>query len=278
MSKSYLKFLYEITKSRFIFNLRNLYRRETAQVDTTDTKQHLINLRNHGYSIIYNYLSEAQCGELRAKVDQAVVDYPMATWSGVLGADKRIFGIENVGGGFLNFHKDQFLREIGRQYIDCRIENLLTLAARIDAVKGNLGSGEGWHRDGNHFQFKVLVYLSDVKHENGPFQLIDRSHRYPQVVSDNFSMQTEDSLGTRFSDEQVSLLLAQQPERLITLAAPAGTAVLVDTSTIHRGSPIQQGRRYALFNYYYPYYDIDGRRAKFAPTLEPELIKQLAQQ
>ena len=276
MSKSYLKYLFDISKSRSIFNLRNLYRRESVQVLPAGAEQHLSNLRNHGYSILENYLSEAHCAEMRAQVDQAVLDYPAATWSGVLGADKRIFGIENIGGGFLDLFNDQYLREIGCKYVDCRIENLLTLAARIDAVKENLGSGEGWHRDGNHLQFKVLVYLSDAKPENGPFQLIAGSHRYLKVVSDNYCMQTEDSLGTRFSDEQVSSLLAQQPERLITLAAPAGTAVLVDTSTIHRGSPIQQGRRYALFNYYYPYYDRDGRRAKFSPSLEPEMIKHAA--
>jgi hypothetical protein len=276
MSKCYLKYLFDISKSRSIFNLRNLYRRESAQVLPAGAEQHLSNLRNHGYSILENYLSEAQCAEMRAQVDQAVLDYPAATWSGMLGADKRIFGIENVGGGFLDLFNDQYLREIGCKYIDCRIENLLTLAGRIDAVKENLGSGEGWHRDGNHFQFKVLVYLSDAKPENGPFQLIADSHRYPQVVNDNYCMQTEDSLGTRFSDAQVNRLLAQQPERLITLSAPAGTAVLVDTSTIHRGSPIKQGRRYALFNYYYPYYDIDGRRAKFSPSLEPEMIKHAA--
>jgi hypothetical protein len=273
MPKSYLKYLFDISKSRSIFNLRNLYRRESAQVLLAGAEQHLSNLRNHGYSILKNYLPEAQCAEMRVQVDQAVLDYPAATWSGVFGADKRIFGIENIGGGFLDLFNDQYLRDLGCQYVNCRIENLLTLAGRIDAVKENLGSGEGWHRDGNHFQFKVLVYLSDAKPENGPFQLIAGSHRYPQVVSDNYYMQTEDSLGTRFSDAQVSRLLAQQPERLITLAAPAGTAVLVDTSSIHRGSPIQQGRRYALFNYYYPYYDLDGRRAKFSPSLEPEMIK-----
>ena len=276
MSKSYLKYFFDISKSRAIFNLRNLYRRQIRQTLPSGSEQHLSNLHNQGYSIIENYISAAQCEGMRAQVDQALLDYPAATWSGLLGADKRIFGIENIGGGVLDFFNDKYLHEIGCNYLDCRIENLLTLAGRIDAVKENLGSGEGWHRDGNHFQFKVLVYLSDAKPENGPFQLISGSHRYPQVVSDNFCMQTEDSLGTRFSDAQVSRLLAQQQERLITLAAPAGTAVLVDTSSIHRGSPIQQGRRYALFNYYYPYYDMDGRRAKFSPSLEPEMIKHAA--
>ena len=67
-------------------------------------------------------------------------------------------------------------------------------------------------------------------------------------------------------------MLAKDPDRLITLSAPAGTMVLVDVSAIHRGSPVKVGRRYAMFNYYYPSYDLAGRLEKFLPRLTPNMV------
>lgn len=272
MSHSYLKYLFDISKSRCLFNLRKIYRRESKPGLPQGAEKHLHNLRNDGFSIIENYWSEEHCRQLREKMDRAVIDYPSATWTGVQGADKRIFGIENIGAGFWDFFNDAYLLGIGSHYFGCRMENLLTLSGRIDAVEGNIGSGEGWHRDGNHFQFKVLVYLSDAGRENGPFQFIKGSHRYAQVIADNYAMKLEDPLASRFTDANVDAIIARQPERLVTFSAKAGTVVLIDVSGIHRGSPIKEGRRYSLFNYYYPYYDMAGRKEKFTPNLSPEMV------
>ena len=84
------------------------------------------------------------------------------------------------------------------------------------------------------------------------------------------------SIRTRITEEQVNILLRDEPDRLKTLTAPAGTMVLVDVSSIHRGSPIRSGRRYAMFNYYYPTYDIAGRLEKFMPRLSPEMVREAA--
>lgn len=272
MSKSYAKHFYEISLSRLVFNLRKRYRREQKPIVPLGAEQHIRNLRENGYSVIENYFSAEQCEQMRAVIDSAMETYPDAMWQGKLGADNRIFGIEHVGGKFREFFNDPYLRQIGNSYFDGRLENLQTLAARIDAIPGNIGSGEGWHRDANHFQFKAIVYLSDAKLENGPFQVLKGSHHYPQVVADSHAMQLEAPLITRFTDEQIARIVDRAPDRVVTLTGRAGTALLVDVSTIHRGSPIQTGRRYALFNYYYAYYDLAGREEKFSPRLRPEMI------
>jgi hypothetical protein len=86
-------------------------------------------------------------------------------------------------------------------------------------------------------------------------------------------MQLDDPLSTRFTDEQIALIVDRDPDRIATLTGRIGTAFLVDVSAIHRGSPIQTGRRYALFNYYYAFYDLVGRKEKFSPRLRPEMVK-----
>src|SRR6185437_16980073 len=82
------------------------------------------------------------------------------------------------------FHGDEFLRGAGEAYGGRALVNHTTLAARLRARPGNLGSGQGWHRDAFHFQYKAMVYLSDVGPDNGPFQLLDASHRAAQVFFD----------------------------------------------------------------------------------------------
>jgi hypothetical protein len=56
----------------------------------------------------------------------------------------------------------------------------------------------------------------------------------------------------------------------VTVVAPAGTLLLVMTNGVHRGCPIRAGRRYAMFNYYYPRYQVNDRmRAHFVPRIWP---------
>ena len=55
----------------------------------------------------------------------------------------------------------------------------------------------------------------------------------------------------RLSDLEVNRILKKNPQRKKTILGKMGTLILVDTSTLHRGSPIKKGTRYALTNYYY---------------------------
>jgi hypothetical protein len=262
-----------ILKSCALFNLRRLYRRhKLGKLSSDNYAPHIENLRRNGYSVIPGYISSEVCAELRSQVDSAIVDYPKALWTGLMGADERIFGINLCGGGFGDFFNDHYLQEVGERYFGCQITNLQTLAGRIGAIEGNIGSGEGWHRDATNCQYKAIIYLNDVNADGGPFQFIAKSHHLGRILRDSAIMNLDDYLNTRFTDSQVNRILKREPERLITFTAPAGTVLLVDTSAIHRGSPILAGRRYALFNYYYPYYDVEGRLEKFTPRLLPEML------
>ena len=56
-----------------------------------------------------------------------------------------------------------------------------------------------------------------------------------------------------------------------TFTAKAGTLILFDSSTIHRGAPITAGTRYALTNYYYPPSHItDDTYRAFAPFVQAQ--------
>jgi hypothetical protein len=97
-----------------------------------------------------------------------------------------------------------------------------------------------------------MVYLSDVGPENGPFQVIEGSHRPWHVMVDTVRGGLVQEPRDRIAPGQIDRILGRTGRRLRTFTAPCGTLILFDSSTIHRGSPIKSGTRYALTNYYYP--------------------------
>ena len=146
-----------------------------------------------------------------------------------------------------------------------------TLAGHLTYVEGNIGSGEGWHRDGYNFQYKAMLYLSDVGINNGPFQIISKSNNIFQALFDNILV-NKDFDNTRYSESEVFKIINKNPTRLKTITGMAGTLLLVDTSNIHRGAPIQTGERFALTNYYYPQYLKHQYIGHFMPRLTDEIL------
>ena len=130
-------------------------------------------------------------------------------------------------------------------------------------------------RDSYFRQFKSLLYLTDVNEENGPFEVILGSHDRKNISADSKSADLE-SMQCTFNQKTVEKILNDDPERLKTLTAKAGTVVLVDTSTIHRGSPLKNGIRYALTNYYFENSQINSHLVEhFSPLVSPEKVLKM---
>lgn len=208
-------------------------------------------LRREGYFIIPGYYTSDQCAFLRGEIDRIIREQPDSIQKDPHGSDFRIFGSENASAALRDYHQDTRLTEIGEAYWRGPLQNFSTLAARLTAMPGNNGSGQGWHRDAFHFQFKSMIYLSDVTLKNGPFQIMPGSHRSFDVLRDTLHGRLDPPPASRITEAQVGRLLANEPARAKALPAAAGTLILFDSSTIHRGMPIQTGTRYALTNYYY---------------------------
>lgn len=109
-------------------------------------------------------------------------------------------------------------------------------------------SGAGWHR-GNHMcQFKTLVYLSDVSEKTGNFQFMTKSSTkhigYPTPRTPSYN--------TRFEDKTVyDITKNNQGCQIINMCGKRGTVILVDTTYIHRGNIIKEGKRFAATQYYF---------------------------
>jgi hypothetical protein len=221
-------------------------------------------LDRDGYCVVPGFASPERCRRSMAEIDRLFATYPTYVQRR---SDRRMFGVEAGSAVLAEFAHDPRLLAMAEQVLREPAVNAFTLGSRIDFTPNNKGSGEGWHRDSFVVQFKALLYLSDVQLGTGPFQLIADSEKLSWLVRDMLRAR----LGlaqNRVQEAQIERLLQRRPQRQKTFVAPAGTLLLVNTSAIHRGQPLEHGTRYALTNYF-----VQRRRAgaamdaHFAPVL-----------
>jgi len=247
------------------------WRRAEPHATPDHCEGYVKSLHHDGYAILPSYYSPEHCELLIAEIDRMMATQHDVIRGDAVGADSRVFGAERFSYPLAAFGAERFLREVGEVYHHGALRNLATLAGRLRFAPGNLGSGQGWHRDAFHFQYKAMVYLTEVTADNGPFQIFAGSHRALNAVRDTIRGRLDRVPNSRISEAQIARLITSEPDRLRTLTASRGTVILFDSSAIHRGSPIRTGIRYALTNYYYrPDQCGPLLTEKFAPYARPE--------
>jgi hypothetical protein len=203
-------------------------------------------LKYYGYSVIPNYLSRETAIELGVSVESVISNRKTDI---NMGDDLRIFGIEHFLQPLLDFKQDKQFQElsnfVNRRDVDCRyvMANLL--------IAGNDGSsGQGWHRDAFGTQFKAIIYLSDVSIENGPLEIIPQSHklRFVTTLVGKGILKFKQNRMTNHEAKAV-MNCTESSKKLV---GDAGTVIVFNSTTIHRGHPIIDGKRIAATNYYLP--------------------------
>jgi hypothetical protein len=228
-------------------------------LDATVTRW-LAELERSGICVVPGLVSPASCAELRAEVDEAMRRYSESVTHDRAGADHRVFLGPTPPGGLGAIFDHPMLVTAARGVLGQDVTNVALLAGRIQATPGNRGSGGGWHRDSYTNQFKSIIYLTDVDEANGPMQYISGSHATKAKADDDRLMDVPLGQRPRYTAAQTKKLIDADPQRVLTVVAPAGSAILVDTTGIHRGMPIRRGQRYSLTNYFYPSRLVDNPR------------------
>jgi ectoine hydroxylase-related dioxygenase (phytanoyl-CoA dioxygenase family) len=248
---------------RFIFIIKNFVKKKTYE-KTDEVKNHSYLIKKKGYSIIENFLDKKECESIIDAIESFYSTNKEMAWSDQFDSEYRLHGAEKINQKIHNFHSNNLLVNIGSFCANTSLSNLMTMANKVKYNQNNLGSGGGWHRDDFNFQFKAILYLSDVTEENGAFQLIENSNKFFDIIKDTVSAKL-DVKSSRINNAKIALL---DRKRLKTIIGKAGTLILVDTSLIHRGKPLVNGKRYAITNYYYPNYQIDSMKKHFLPKIK----------
>ena len=229
----------------------------------------LYSLRKNGYVIIPNFFSKTECSKLIDTIDKFIMDNPKYIWKDDTDSDNRIFGAENISintkkalENFINYSQ-----KIGEHYLKHKIGLFMVMANRTVFKDKNMGSGAGWHKDSYSKQFKSILYLNDVNPSNGPFQLIKNSNKNFFMIKLFLKLKNKFP-STRFSHDDILTILNNEKNKIIELTAKAGTLILVDTSFLHRGKPIENSSRYALTNYFFSPKKFEDHKNHFQPKIE----------
>lgn len=259
--------------------MRRLYRERFTAAATQkkksrafENKQILKQLKGDGIAVIPNFFSREFCDSVVQSMDLYIAarkneflvvkeqvkdskNYKFGVpqhdgtsfWVDKVESDIRIIGAEKMSALIAQeFHHNEFLLEAGEALLKRPLQKNFTMANRTSFVVDNPGSGGGWHRDNNYAHgFKALVYLTDVHENNGPFEYIKKSfslknHLLEFPYPDKY----------QFTTEEIEAFIKKNPGLHQKNMGDAGTLVLFNTNSIHRGTPLKSGVRYALTNYY----------------------------
>ena len=242
-----MKFIIAIFKEIIESLIRNS---KLVFIDNKDS--HLIDeLMEDGITLAESILNSDECKNLRDKIDGYINNSDTNIWCDEIGADKRIYFINEIDSDFEKIYSNSFIRDILRKYTGIRNPAGMLLAARIDAKEGNIGSGGGWHRDSpTSHQFKAICYLSDVAKTNGPFQFIKGSHKKSTVIK-SYLRGIFNPGQFRFNEREIKNFLTDSKSQISDIVAPEGSLIFVDTKGLHKGKPILEGSRYVLFCYFW---------------------------
>ena len=226
-------------------------------------------IKKNGFFVIENFISKNECNLIKKRIDKFINQKPNMVWKDDISSDTRIFGAENICPKIKKFCSNSFIRDIGSLFFGKKITPLMIMANKLVYKKKNLGSGQGWHKDSYEKQFKSILYLSDVGKKNGPFQLVkDTNSTFFDLKL--FYKNNKNLQNTRFTNSEIKLISAGQ-QKIKNIYGKMGTLILVDTSLIHRGKPIEDGARYAMTNYLYPRISIKNFDNKFLPRVNKKI-------
>lgn len=213
-------------------------------------KEAITNLKSKGYHLIPGFTSREQCEKIIADIDGLHEKFEDRVQVSPGGEDHRLFGSNHHSELIHEFYTHPLIHRVTSYFEKTEDYKGFTMAAHLNYTEGNKGSGQGWHRDrADRRQIKVILYLTDVTEETGPFQYFEGSHT-PESVLHGVLDHGFQYNQNRFSDEEIEPL---DKSKLVTATAKAGTLLIADTRGIHRGAPIHKGERYVLMNYTWPH-------------------------
>ena len=204
-----------------------------------------------GYYKIPSFLDEKECDLLIEKYIAFAKNNPEKVSVESNGCDNRIYGIDRFDKSFYIDKVNEIGDAVFNKFSFKNSSDHFTLFGNIISGEKNLGSGSGWHRDSPfRHQFKTIIYLSDVEEENGPFEYIEKSHTYSNVLKTGKHLKKKLN-DFRFSNDEINKAInASSQLKSIKFTAPKGTLLFVDVRGLHRGAPLQKGERFAITRYY----------------------------
>ncbi len=166
--------------------------------------------------------------------------------------DLRLHGVERSSFYINNFFNNELKDHLDNINLTASKKVSLFSVLGGKLVSGNnQSSGGGWHRDMYYEQYKIIIYLSDVNKNNGPFCYFENSHKkHMQILNLLFNIFSKNI--TRYSEKLIGFFSFMNLGNKKILTGRRGTCIVFNSSGLHRGINILSGCRFSLTAYLYP--------------------------
>ena len=203
------------------------------------TKEEILkSLREDGIAFIPDFWTKEKCENALEELSQI----PPQAFEGGQGGDKRFQHTNRYIPSAQEFLTNSFIQEIANEYSECNDADRVMTTILNHIPNKKTDSGGGWHVDSMEpHQFKAFVYLTDVNEDNGPFVFVKKS----KGLVDDLPMHDNNRITEETINERI------KEEDIIECVAPAGTCILADTTFVHRGKQIENGKRVVYTTYFY---------------------------
>lgn len=161
---------------------------------------------------------------------------------------RMVSSVDMLPDYLLTYHPDVFYLGLSRRLLDL-VENYLGLPAAYHgvALRRSLtdGKAEGprlWHLDGEDFRLvRMVIYLSDVMVDGGPFEYIPRSY--------GLTYKHLKGLDVRITEAEMLKIVPETAMRQVY--GKTGTVVICDTANTfhHEKLQISQARSVAMYGF-----------------------------
>jgi len=164
--------------------------------------------------------------------------------------DIRLFSVyKNINVNLVSFLNNTIKKLFTRNVFLGSLYNHYFMFNKI--ISSGIGSGGDWHRDSGYLnQYKLIIFLNGTSANNGPFQLLENSHTIFGIkyICKKFGI---NSSITRFKNSEIEDILKFRDHnfKIKSFHVNPGDGIFVNTRSIHRGKPSNEGGRLALTSY-----------------------------
>lgn len=164
----------------------------------------------------------------------------------------RILECDKVSETSKTFFNNDMINNIASAYVWKNVSSYQRMI-EIRPDPGVESNSDVFHFDDWRHRFKAFLYLTDVSEQNAPFRYLRGSHRPGKWREEKdyeyYRYGYEGSYG-HFSTEEINDLQSKHNFSEITCTSKKGTLILADTRGIHKGTPLDSGKRILLANYF----------------------------
>ena len=215
-----------------------------------------------GVVFIPNYISTTECEKWTQESESAL----QALLNGKQGCQYvshrypeygvyRLLNFDTVVPLTSKFYEDEMIETIAKSYVG---ENIQSYQRMIEIRIGDNkeSSADKCHFDDWKHRFKAFLYLSEVDEDNAPFRYLLGSHNSNLWRGERFWKEYDYFLNGRkgsyghYTDSQKEKLISKYGFEEKVFTGQAGSLILVDTKGLHSGTPLKNGRRLVLANYF----------------------------